>query len=117
MSDQPLVNNFVEEIAALKKQFENIRTETEEFLAAAKNLSDKGVDEAREALEAAKENWSGLVSAFESSKIAQFFSKGKKKAKAKVKKPATKKKMAAKAKKKPVAKKAAKKSKSAKKKK
>jgi uncharacterized protein YoxC len=87
-------NNFAAEIAALKQQFEGIRSETEHFIASVKELSDRGVGEAKDMLESAKDNWHSIRSAFESSSIAKFFSKAKKpakkktvaKAKAKVKK-------------------------------
>jgi hypothetical protein len=77
-------NSIVEQIAALKSQFEGIKSETEKFIVSAKNLSDQGVDEAKDVLDSAKENWHSIVSTFEGSKIAKFFSKSKKSA-AKVK--------------------------------
>jgi hypothetical protein len=102
-----LEQNIAQEIAALKEKFEKIKAETEEFLASVKTLSDKGVGEAKDLIERAHEPWHSIVSAFESSSVAQFFNKGKKKvAKAKSKSAAKKKKAPAKAaKKKPVAKK------------
>ena len=74
-----LEKNFVEEIAALKKQFDGIKSETEDFIQRAKGLSERGAHEAKEVLDSAKDNWHSIVSAFESSSIAKFFSKSKKK--------------------------------------
>jgi len=79
MSDQNPENNFASEIAALKQQFDGIRAETENFVASVKTLSDRGVGEAKEMLESAKDNWHGIKAAFEGSTLAKLFTKAKKK--------------------------------------
>ena len=88
MTDQKLESNFASEIAALRQQFDGIRAETESFLSSVKTLSDKGVDEAKEMIESAKDNWHEIKAAFEASSVAKFFSKPKAKKKTAKKKSA-----------------------------
>ena len=83
MAEDTTQNNIAEDIAELKKQFDEIKTQTEHFLESAKSLSDKGADEAQDLLASAKANWQSIVSSFEGSSIAKFFSKGSSSAKKK----------------------------------
>lgn len=92
MKKKKMNKNMLERVVALKKQFDGIKSDTEDFLIAVKKLSNEGADEAKEMIDAAKSNWQSIVSAFENSAIKKFFSKSKKKSPvAKSKKPGKKK--------------------------
>lgn len=103
MDSKKLEKNIVQEIAALREQFDRIKADTEEFINSAKGLSERGVEDAKEMLGSAKANWNSIMTSFEKSPVAKFFSKANKKS--------AKKKTSSKASKKPSKKKAAKKSK------
>ena len=83
---------MINEISALKEQFDGIKVETEDFIKNLKRVSGSGAADAKELMEAAKKNWHSIVSAFEASPIAKFFGKAKKSAKKTAKKIAKKKK-------------------------
>lgn len=100
MSENNLQNNIAEDIAELKKHFDQVKSDTEILLQKAKTLSDKGAIEAQDLLSSAKANWQNIVTSFEGSSIAKLFSRDKaatakkaspkKKAKTAAKKPAMK---------------------------
>jgi len=73
-----LENSLSQEIAALKEKFNRIKTDSEEFVVASKQLSDRGVGEAKVLINEAKENWLAIRSAFEGSPVAKLFAKAKK---------------------------------------
>ena len=73
MKQKKDLNAALEEIAALKEKFNNIKKESEEFLVRAKKLSDTGIHEAKELIEMAKANLKSFPSSF--AEISQLFSK------------------------------------------
>jgi hypothetical protein len=77
MKTEKSKTTILEEVAALKSKFDQIKKDTEEFVESAKHLSDSGVREAKGLIDLAKQNWQGLLSNFSGSILAQFFAKGK----------------------------------------
>ena len=54
-------HSALDEIIALKEKFNMIKEESEEFVSRAKKLSDSGMHEAKDLLEAAKTNWHAMT--------------------------------------------------------
>jgi hypothetical protein len=80
MSEDNIENKISEEVTALRQKFENLKSQTEDFVTSAKHLSETGVHGAKEILESAKENWQTILSTFGGAKISGLFSKAKKSA-------------------------------------
>ena len=78
MSIESTEKAVLDEVAALKTKFENIKKETEEFIVSAKHLSNTGAKEAKELIDSAKKTWQSISTSFGGSKIAGLFSKAKK---------------------------------------
>ncbi len=80
----------LDEILALKQQFEKIKSETEHFIAAAKELSDRGLNDAKDLIESAKDNWQSIIASFGVSSLSNLFGKVKSPIKKKTTKSAAK---------------------------
>ena len=78
MNENHIDHPVLDEIAALKTQFQRIKSETDDFIVNLKRASKEGAAEAKELVEAAKENWHSIVNAFEASPMARFFGGEKK---------------------------------------
>jgi hypothetical protein len=61
MADKTTVFTAIQEVKELKDLFERIKADTEEFIRRAKALSETGAHEAKDLVEAVKNNWQSVL--------------------------------------------------------